>query len=72
MRILLFLLLTVPVGCEMKKSAEVTYMETNAALVDSIRTLYIANDEDIAALDNASVEKAVSYTHLTLPTIYSV
>ena len=60
MRILLFLMLTVPVGCEMKKSAEVTYMETNATLVDSIRTLYLANDEDIAALDNASTEKVIS------------
>ncbi len=60
MRGLFFLWVAVLVGCEMKKSAEVTYMETNAALVDSIRILYLANDKDIATLDNTSIEKVIS------------
>lgn len=47
-------------GCEMKKSAEVTYMETNAALVDTIRILYLANDEGIEVLDNIVIEQGIS------------
>ena len=44
----------------MKKSAEVTYMETNAALVDTIRILYLANDEGIEVLDNIVIEQGIS------------
>ena len=35
-------------------------------------SLYIANTGTVPAADNAAASTAVSYTHLTLPTICSV
>lgn len=60
MKIIFAISIALLVGCEMKKSAEVTYMETNAALVDTIRLLYLANDEDIEALEDIVIEQGVT------------
>ncbi len=60
MRVLIFFWIAVSISCEMKTSAEVAYMETNAAIVDTIRTLYLANDESIVALENNSMKKVIA------------
>lgn len=60
MRIIIPLSIILLFGCEMKKSAEFTYMETNAILVDSIRVLYLSNDEGIATIEDYNKEKGIS------------
>ena len=59
MRIIISLSIILLFGCEMQKSAEFTYMETNAVLVDSIRVLYLSNDEGIATIEDYNKEKGI-------------
>ena len=67
----------------MGKSVEVLKLEfskvrtgrANAALLDHVSVDYYGSDVPISQAANVAVEDArtpVSYTHLTLPTIYSV